>query len=511
MAAMSLPEKAGQLIMPAIGEDAESLIADCHIGGFVFMGNGQRSADILTRGNSLQAASPRPLWFSMDSEAGIGARVADATIFPLNMAFGAANNPAHTEFCGRVTARESRALGLQIAFGPTVDVNTEPRNPIISTRSYGDDPAQVTRLAQAFLAGARAEGVLSTLKHFPGHGASAGDSHNVLPEINITRAEMETQHPEPYRVLARVAPLVMTAHLWFSQFSPATRWPATLSAEFNIEYLRRQFGFEGVLVSDAYDMKGLVLAAPTDEERAIMGLIAGLDLILDPTDARAVHRGIIDGVATGRIPLARLEAALRRVLSAKSRAGLPQQRFADPAAAEALLNHPKQRDAIEAICADAFTQLRGTTRPALTPQDRVLLGILEPRQRIFYRFGLDPFIAELSASGAAIEVVELPHENTLAAAENLFTSKGHYCLIAGSDWHSISSPSQAALFRELASRNIRHDYVAFGAPYHLLDVPGAERAWCGYSTLPAMQQVGGRTIAQGLKARGTCPVRLAIP
>jgi len=171
LTSMTLEEKIGQLIVPSQHSMGESLINAYHVGGFVFTGNGQQAADIVATTNRLQtfmaAQEPlqTPLWFAIDAEAGLGARVADATIFPMLMAFGAANDTALMDALGRVTARECRAGGVQAAYGPVADVNTEPINPIISTRAFGDRPELVSRLAREFLRGARAEGLRCTLKH----------------------------------------------------------------------------------------------------------------------------------------------------------------------------------------------------------------------------------------------------------------------------------------------------------------------------------------------------------
>src|SRR5690606_8647867 len=205
------------------------------VGGFIFLGNNQNAADIVDRVNDLQAASPFPLWFSIDAEAGLGTRVADATIYPLLMAFGAANDPVLAAACGRITARECRALGIQVAYAPVLDVNTEPINPIISTRAFSDKPSLPAVLGKALSDGAHEEGILCTFKHYPGHGATAGDSHSSLPLVDVGVETMYAVHIKPY---SEILPnndkdLVMTAHVWYSAFYPDGAWPATLGSIFN--------------------------------------------------------------------------------------------------------------------------------------------------------------------------------------------------------------------------------------------------------------------------------------
>ena len=204
------------------------------------------------------------------------------------MAQGAADDTALAERCGRITAREARAIGIQVGFGPVVDVNTEPFNPIISTRSYSDDPERVTRLAKAFVAGARAEGMLCTLKHYPGHGGTTGDSHSELPVVNLPYEELVNVHVKPYANLLQdtTVPVdfIMTAHVWYPAFdSGTTAWPATLSTTAIYNILRKQLGYKGIVITDAFGMTGLQNAAPTPQA-TVYALKAGVDIILNATE-----------------------------------------------------------------------------------------------------------------------------------------------------------------------------------------------------------------------------------
>lgn len=512
LASMTLDEKIGQMIVTEKHAIGESLIDNFKVGGFVFLGNSQNAADIVATVNRLQMYSPRPLWFSIDSEAGLGARVSDATIFPMLMAFGATDDPALIEQCGRITARESQALGIQVAYGPVVDVNTEYRNPIISTRSASDLPFLVQHMAHYFIKGARAEGVLCTFKHYPGHGATAGDSHSSLPGVDLTMAQLEEMHIKPYRDLAVSGDvdLVMTAHVWYSQVHPGTPWPATLSPIFNKEVLRDSIGFDGVLISDAFNMAGLTIAVPDEGERAVIGIENGLDVILVCDDVGVVQTAIKNAVNTNRLTVDRIEASVRRVLIVKSRAGLPERTTVDPTAYLNVLNHPTHRAAVRAVCERAFTC--GKNELSTPPVDRaesVLVLSLSATQRIFYRFSrtyfTDPFGVEVpNATFRTVTTSAGSTERNQIIAQAVDFDK---VIVLGYDWHSISSPGQVTLINALA-QNKPVIYVSFGAPYHYQQIPGVQAFYCGYASVPDMQEVAVKVLLGDQRPTGFLPVEV---
>lgn len=515
LSAMSLDEKIGQMLMTSQSTNISTQINDYHIGGFVFLGNSQNAQDIVNTVNSAQGQAAIPLWFSIDSEAGVGARVADATIFPLIMAHGAADDPALTELCGRITARESQALGIQTTLGPVVDVNTEPLNPIISTRSYSDNPFIVSKLAAAFITGARAEGVLPTFKHYPGHGATQGDSHSSLPTIDLSMELLEARHIKPYRQLADEGnvDLVMTAHVWYSQVDTGGPWPATLSSIFNTDILRDSIGFNGILISDAYNMQGLAIAVPDQGERGVVGVESGLDVILDTGDMGPYFVALKNAVQTERITEERIDESVRRVLIAKSRAGLPERTTVDPAAWQQVLNHPEHRAVVRQICEKAFTRAKNTLPegPAVGTDESVLVLALSARTTIFYRFSssyfTDPF--GQAVSGATIEGVS--RSLSTSEIDNYIVQANSHdkVVIAGYDWSRIASSDQVELINRMTDESSTPViYVSFGAPYHYLQTPGVDAFYCGYSSTVAMQEVAVEVLTGAREAVGTLPVHV---
>ncbi len=512
LAGMTLEEKIGQLFVSNFHGNGEDLISRFHVGGFVFLGNNQRAADIVATVNRLQEYADVPLWFAIDAEAGVGARVRDATIYPLIMAFGAASDPELTELCGRITARESAALGLQAAYGPVVDVNTEPKNPIISTRAYSDRVGQVVDLAHSFIHGARAEGVLTTLKHYPGHGATAGDSHHMLPAVHKEMDEIRAIHLRPYRDLAAMGDLdlIMTGHVWYPAVHPEEPWPATLSPVFNTDILRDEIGFEGLLVSDAFNMRGLTSAVGDPGERSVLGIEAGLDVIVVPQNIEKSFEGVLQAVLSGRLSVERIEASARRVLAAKTQSGLHESRLVDPELHLSVLNHPEHRAAVRRLCEEAFTEAKNSLGDGavIGRGEQVLLLSLDAQRRIFYRFGntffTDPFLAEMPDT----EVLEVPVDIPADMRQSILNRAGQAdkVLVLGYDWYEIQSADQVELINALTAGSAPVVYTSFGAPYHYLQIPGVDAFFCGYASVPAMQEVAVEVLLGDREALGRLPV-----
>ena len=230
------------------------VLLDAHY-GTVTLGQPLAAASLLNR---LQAIAPYPLLNSADFETGAGFRLEGATAFPRNMAFGAAGDERLAYEAGRITAVESRAIGVQVNFAPVVDVNNNPRNPVINTRSYGEDPAAVGRLGSAYIRGLQAAGMMATLKHFPGHGDTDVDSHLGLPIIKDPRESLDKTEFPPFKAgIAAGAGAVMTAHIEMPALDPSPNTPTTLSQPIVSGVLRREMGFDGIVYTDSMGMAGV--------------------------------------------------------------------------------------------------------------------------------------------------------------------------------------------------------------------------------------------------------------
>jgi beta-N-acetylhexosaminidase len=504
------------MIMPAYSSTAaaEGEIAASRVGGFVFLGNNNLADSILNATNHLQSVTSVPLIFSIDCEAGSGARLTDGTKFPMNMATAATANATLAGQEGRVTARECRAIGVQIGFGPCLDVNTEPVNPIIGIRSYGDNPALVAQMAQAHVQGANAEGLLCTFKHFPGHGATTGDSHSSLPTVTISVDELQTRHVAPYASLigGGMGDLVMSAHVWYPSLDPgATAWPATLSVPALTGILRNQLGFTGVAISDSYGMSGLRLAA-ADSDSPRLGVQAGLDIILMPPDAAVARDSLLSAVGGGQLTLGRIDDSVRRILMLKSRVGMPESTTVSLAAKNAVMQHPDHLAAARDIAARSICSAR--VQPSdlpLTPAQSVYCIVLNTSEQIFYRYPSGYFTDALKARIPSLDVTTASATITTTQRATMVNTAKTYqrVVVANYNWKPTLTGNQAALVQDLLGAGVTVVYSNFGSPYQITQWPALENYFCAFCTHYESQIEMARVLTGESPAPGTWPV--AIP
>jgi beta-N-acetylhexosaminidase len=347
---MTLDEKIGQMLVPAfdstyLPSDTDTFeamrrwVREQHVGGFIAFGGSQPVPGVLLNSgyasvtlgqplaaasifNRLQALSAVPLLNSSDFEWGVGMRIAGATSFPRAMAFGATGDDRLAAEAGRITAIEARAIGVHVNFAPVADVNNNPRNPVINTRSFGETPAAVSAMVASYVRSAQQHGILATLKHFPGHGDTDVDSHLGLPVIPHPRARLDAMELPPFRagIDAGVA-AVMTSHMEVPALEPQPQTPVTWSRSAATGLLREELRFDGLIFTDSMKMAGITnLAGPA--EAAARAVKAGHDMVLDVTDPPAAFAGIKAAVERGDIEEAQITKSVSRILRAKARLGL---------------------------------------------------------------------------------------------------------------------------------------------------------------------------------------------
>jgi beta-N-acetylhexosaminidase len=344
---MTLEEKVGQLLFTtyhgsftATDSDAYAQmmhdINDLHAGGFITITHSSplgivkgQAYPTAALANQLQARSKFPLLIGADFERGTAMRQDEGTSFPTAMAVAAAGNPKDSYAMGKITALEARAVGVQWIYAPVCDVNNNPGNPIINTRSFGEDPARVSEFVTEFIRGVQENGGLATAKHFPGHGDTAADSHIDLPVIKANRDRLEHLELVPFRAaIAAGVGSIMTGHLNVPAFEPDPNTPATLSSNILAGLLRNQLGFQGLVITDALDMGGITVRfAPGDA--AVRAFRAGADALLMPPVPDAAYEALLDAAKSGRISQERLDSSVRRLLQAKARLGLDKNRLVD--------------------------------------------------------------------------------------------------------------------------------------------------------------------------------------
>jgi beta-N-acetylhexosaminidase len=310
--------------------------------------------------NKLQRLSKVPLLVGADLERGASMRFNDTTIFPQAMAFAAAGDPGAARYEGEVTAREARAIGVNWVFFPDADVNSNPDNPIINIRSYSEDPKQVSEYVDAFLEGASADPhfrVLTTAKHFPGHGDTDIDTHLNMATVTADRKHLDEVELVPFRAaIAKGVDSIMTAHLAVPALGTGDV-PATLSPVILTTLLRGDLGFKGIIVTDALDMGGVAKGfSPGDA--AVRAIEAGADVLLMPADPVAAINAVVAAVKDGRIAKKRLDESLERVLAAKARVGLNVTRYVNTRAILKVVNLPASNQRAMEIAQHAVTLLK---------------------------------------------------------------------------------------------------------------------------------------------------------
>ncbi len=316
---MSAAEKAGQVIVAGFdGTQAPmSLVRDHHVGGVIVMGHNVASADQVRRVNLDLAAEARrlgrtwPLITSVDQEGGRVARLGSPlTEFPTYMTLGAARDTSIARSVARASGTELRALGFTMVFAPDADVTTGPSDPTIGSRSAGSDPALVAGIVKGSLLGYSDAGIVAVPKHFPGHGSVPADSHVSLPVQEDSVPTLTRRDLVPFRAaVAAHAGAVMVAHIDVRSVDPGT--PSSVSPEVVDGLLRKQLGFDGVVVTDALGMAG-VADKYGSADAGVRALLAGADILLLPADTPALHRAILRALDSGRLPESRLDEAAAR-------------------------------------------------------------------------------------------------------------------------------------------------------------------------------------------------------
>ena len=321
LADMSLEERVAQLFVVELGavRDPDGL-ARMGVGGF-HVNRRTAPMQVLSSTTRLTSRATVPPFFTADYEWGVGTQSSNFTELPAGMAYGAADSEALAEAGGAVTALEARAQGINVLFAPVADVNNNPANPIINTRSFGENPQRVGQLAGAYVRGAQSHGVLATLKHFPGHGNTDTDTHVAFAAVPGSWRDLWATELAPYRAALEAEPgLVMTTHLWARALDDDPT-PATFSHRALTDVLRDSLGYDGIITTDAMNMAA-VRDRYRPRERAVRPIQAGADIVLNETSPRRAIGYVVDAVEAGEISRERIDASVRRILLAKARMGL---------------------------------------------------------------------------------------------------------------------------------------------------------------------------------------------
>ncbi len=325
---LSVDQKIGQLFTiwvatkqgPDKMKEISSIIRKNHLGGLIFsLGNIKEQAKYT---NQFQSISKVPLLIGMDAEWGIGMRLDDAFSFPYNMTLGAVNDESLIYNVGKRIGVHAKRIGVHINFAPVTDINTNPNNPIIGSRSFGEDKFSVTNKSLSYLKGMQSEGIMGSAKHFPGHGDTSTDSHKTLPIINFSAKRINEVELFPYKKLIdNNLSSVMVAHMEVPSLEKEPKMPSTLSKNIISKLLKKKLKFEGLVITDAMDMKGVV-DFNKNQSADVSALLAGNDILLMPDDLDESTKSIRNAIDNGIISEKRLKYSVKKILMAKYKAGL---------------------------------------------------------------------------------------------------------------------------------------------------------------------------------------------
>ena len=536
LATMTLRDRAAQMVWPNIYADyvpadaaswrrITSYVRDQKVGG-ILMSIGS-PIEMAVKLNALQRLSYLPLIVGADLETGAGMRarggyfvpnaidLGGATVFPSEMAYGAANDTALTYTEGRVTAVEGRALGIHIDFSPVMDVNNNPENPVINTRSYGEDPHAVAKLGAAFIHGLQNNGMIATAKHFPGHGDTETNSHLALPVINVSRARLDSVELVPFRAAIRAGVgAVMTFHGSMPALDSSGA-PGTLSTNVVTKLLRDELGFHGLVISDAMDMKGVTDKYGVTEsiKRAVA---AGVDVLIQPVDVPTAIDAVVDGVKEGRYSETRVSESARRILATKRELGLDRNRLVDLDSLRAVVGDSAHVALAQAAADRSITVVRDSLHVLplkLVPGQKVLSITIARRSDLgastAFNSTLSKSLPELRQEFVNSDDPAVNYPRLMSMADSAdVTIVSSY---VGQSWNvtSVDAPQAFADWITSMVRNGRKVIVvAFGNPYLLSQIPSAPEYVVAWDGAPVSQQSAARVILGLTPALGHLPITI---
>jgi len=504
-----------------------------HVDGPLLLRTGPyEAAELLNR---LQRESKLPLLFAADFERGVATRLIGSTNFPHAMAFGADGKIEDAESFGRITALEARAIGVHWNFFPDADVNSNPANPIINTRSFGEDPQQVGELVTAYIKGAHEGGMLTTVKHFPGHGDTATDSHLGVASVNVDRSHLDSIELPPFKqAISAGVDSVMVAHVTVPALDSDPNHVATISPKVVSDLLEKQLGFKGLVVTDALDMAGLTHLFANDIGRAaVEAFKAGNDLLIIPADLGASYQSMIKAVRSGEISKERLDRSVLKILKIKASLGLNDSRTVDLNALAAAIGKPQDVAFGQQVADSAITLVRDNGKvlplksketfksalPYMTREEthNQTLAVLfsddvrsesgrafgrefrarVPDARVIY---VDPRIA----AGMSDEVLKAVDEaQTVVAAVYVIPTAGK---IGNS--MAMADATGTLLQQLLDHAASKTAVVAIGNPYLASDFPKIENYVCTFSNATVSEVAAVKALFGEIPVHGHLPVTI---
>lgn len=536
---MTIEEKIGQMLVPRaltyyLSSDSRQhreivrYVDSLKVGGLIFSRGDVSEMALIA--NEMQERSDIPLLLSADFEWGTAMRMRRGTLFPVAMAIGATRNPVFAYEIGKAIAREARAVGVHQNFGPVADVNTNPGNPVINVRSFSEDIDLVKELAQAYMEGLHAGGVISTAKHFPGHGDTDIDSHLDLPILAFDRTRLQSIELPPFQHLINNGLMsVMSAHIAVPIIGEEEHRPATLSHNIMHTLLREEMGFSGLIVTDALEMRSITRNYESNDA-AVMAVEAGNDMILLPPEVDVAFESILEAVQRGRVSEERIDQSVRNILLMKYWMGLHEERFINVPGHRSVVANNEHRELSREVARKSITLIRNDDNllPIRTEVDKNLLIIIITdrigHQVTVNRSGssetTEPigsyFTRLMRARYDNVDVVRLDPRSNQIEYDSLMTKVSRADIVIGSTHvHARSHLEVLAIPEEMreALVNISKSQtpfvlVSFGDPYFIKNVPDVNAYLCAYSSAEASTEAVVETIVGVNNPTGKLPITI---
>ncbi|MES2377219.1 MAG: glycoside hydrolase family 3 protein [Bacteroidota bacterium] len=488
------------------------VIENQQVGGVVFFQGGPGRQAVLT--NQYQHVARVPLLIAMDGEWGVGMRLDSTLSYPYQMTLGAIQDNNLIYKMGQQVAYDFKRLGMQMNFGPDMDVNNNPDNPVINYRSFGDNKYNVAKKGIAYFKGMQDAGLLTTAKHFPGHGDTNVDSHLELPLLPFTRQRLDSLEEYPFReAIAAGINGIMIAHMSIPALDSTKNRPSTLSKKIITGVLKDSLGFKGLVVSDAMEMKAVTKYYPGGEAE-LQAFLAGNDIIELSMNLDKSIQKIRKAVRKGQISTADFEAKVKKVLAAKYWVGLSSRKDVDPANLSADLNREPSRQLIQQLSDAAVTLLKGDEQSVrLNPIQKtaiVSIGV----------DGYTVFQTELSKWTTNSHLFTVNKSTPVADLNRLLNILNQYNKVYVSIHDTRLRPASkldySAGVKEFIAALSAHSNVVttvFANPYTIAGLPGIEKSSAliaCYQMSPELQKSAVKVITGQLKPTGKLPVSVNV-
>jgi beta-N-acetylhexosaminidase len=524
---MSLSDKVGQMIIAQIEgryngsadknyQVLDRLVTEGKVGGIMFLKGSAFSAAMLA--NHFQSLAPRSLLMSADMERGLAMRLSGATQFPPNMAVAAARDPELAADMARAIAKEARAVGLDQNYAPTVDLNSNPLNPIINTRSFGDDVPLTISMSNAIIEGLQSSGVIATAKHFPGHGDVTVDSHISLPVLQADRTRLDNYELKPFRAAIEKGVIsIMVGHLAVPKITGSLE-PASISKTIVTDMLRRELGFQGLIITDALNMNALYNGNNLTDI-SVKAVQAGNDLLLFPPDPEVTHSAVMRAVEEGLISESRINASVRRILQVKEWLSGNRSKLVDLNRLAQDESPESHRDLAKRIAARSVTIIRDNNKylPLKTGSmnGNVLSIILQDKKNsetgAEYMKNLDRFYPVTHVRiDPETDAIGYANAADLASKSSAVILTSYVQALSGSGTLRLTEKQQSFIhsLKNLTPKDKPFIFVSLGTPYLINYFPEIPTYLCTYSSNEMSEENAVNAIRGELKPQGLLPVTL---